>query len=112
MSLEDEDEDEDEDENEDEEARPGKSLFYLLRLLVPRVLSLFSPLSLLFLLSSLLGFLLPTWAAYRLYGWEAVEHGLLYHLGRKDHRHNYSIYWFSVYLGGDGGMATGEAGEQ
>jgi phosphatidylinositol glycan class M len=32
------------------------------------------------------------------YGSEALTEGLLYHFSRVDHRHNYSIFWYGVYL--------------
>lgn len=39
-----------------------------------------------------------TYAAVQSYGREAWEEGLLYHFQRVDHRHNYSIYWYWIYL--------------
>jgi len=39
-----------------------------------------------------------TLAAVNLYGNAALSEGLLYHFSRLDHRHNYSIYWYSIYL--------------
>lgn len=39
-----------------------------------------------------------TYLAIRDYGREALEEGLLYHLRRVDHRHNYSMYWYWIYL--------------
>ncbi len=32
------------------------------------------------------------------YGRVALEEGLLYHFQRVDHRHNYSMYWYWIYL--------------
>ena len=32
------------------------------------------------------------------YGQTALEEGLLYHFQRVDHRHNYSMYWYWIYL--------------
>ena len=42
------------------------------------------------------GFL--TLLAVNLYGQEALDEGLLYHFRRVDHRHNYSMYWYWIYL--------------
>ena len=34
---------------------------------------------------------------YRIYGWEFLYEANLYHLIRKDHRHNNSIYFYLIY---------------
>lgn len=39
-----------------------------------------------------------TYAAVYLYGSEALNEGLLYHFQRVDHRHNYSMYFYWIYL--------------
>ena len=43
-------------------------------------------------------FLLLTGVFYYLYGWECLYESLLYHLIRKDHRHNFSIQFMYIYL--------------
>jgi len=39
-----------------------------------------------------------TYLAVRQYGPMALDEGLLYHFVRIDHRHNYSMYWYWIYL--------------
>jgi hypothetical protein len=57
-----------------------------------------TPSSILFLLSSIATMTVTTYAAVYYYGHEALQEGLLYHFGRIDHRHNYSMYWYWIYL--------------
>jgi len=59
---------------------------------------LLRPAPVLFLLSSLLTFAVLTYLAVVGYGQEALDEGLLYHFSRVDHRHNYSMHWFWIYL--------------
>lgn len=51
-----------------------------------------------FVLSSILGFLIPTIVSVYLYKSEYIDEALLYHLKRKDVRHNFSPYFYFLYL--------------
>lgn len=46
---------------------------------------------------SLLGFGILTALCYHFYGMEYVQEAFLYHLERKDHRHNFSPYFYLFY---------------
>ena len=70
----------------------------LLRLVKLWTVRLFQPVPLLFLVTSLSTFGFLTWLGVQLYGNAALEDGLLYHFSRTDHRHNYSMYWYWIYL--------------
>eukprot|EP00798_Chlamydomonas_sp_ICE-L_P030293 gene30293-35281_t len=43
-------------------------------------------------------FLLLGWASYGLYGQTFLEEAFLYHLSRRDPRHNFSPYFYPIYL--------------
>lgn len=53
---------------------------------------------LIFLAFTVITFSILTFSAAYFYGSVALEEGLLYHFSRVDHRHNYSIFWYWIYL--------------
>jgi phosphatidylinositol glycan class M len=59
---------------------------------------LVAPVPLIFLVVSLTTFAGLTYLAVLWYGEVALDEGLLYHFSRVDHRHNYSMYWYWIYL--------------
>jgi phosphatidylinositol glycan class M len=60
--------------------------------------SIFTRNRIIFGLVSGLVFLFCTGLFYCLYGWEFLHEALLYHLTRTDPRHNFSIYFYHIYL--------------
>ena len=73
----------------------SKDSFDLFRLWLWRLLC---PASIVFFVSSLLTFVGLTYLAVLLFGQKSLDEGLLYHFSRVDHRHNYSIFWYGIYL--------------
>lgn len=51
-----------------------------------------------FIIASGVTFVLLTSLCYCVYGWEYVYEAILYHVGRTDVRHNFSIYFYPLYL--------------
>ncbi|CAM9263897.1 unnamed protein product [Chrysoparadoxa australica] len=51
-----------------------------------------------FALTSGLTFISATALCYMIYGHDFLEHSLLYHLTRTDNRHNFSMYFYWIYL--------------
>jgi phosphatidylinositol glycan class M len=70
----------------------------LLRLILLWAKRLFTPIPLVFLVTSIATFVALTYLAVHWYGDIALQEGLLYHFSRVDHRHNYSMYWYWIYL--------------
>ncbi|KAF2355949.1 Mannosyltransferase DXD [Trinorchestia longiramus] len=48
--------------------------------------------------STIISFLTLTYLAYFMYGFTYVQESFLYHLSRVDRRHNFSIYFYLLYL--------------
>ncbi|KAL3934657.1 MAG: hypothetical protein SGARI_003294 [Bacillariaceae sp.] len=77
---------------------PWTSPLKILKLAKLWIRRLLRPLPVAFLVTFVATFVLSTWLAVHVYGEEALQEGLLYHFGRVDHRHNYSMYWYWIYL--------------
>ena len=74
---------------------PGR-LLHLIGLWIQRLF--LTPSAVLFLVISLSTFGGLTYLAVLGYGDKALEEGFLYHFSRVDHRHNYSMHWYWIYL--------------
>jgi len=59
---------------------------------------LFNQTSLTFLLTSILSFIFFTVLSFYYYGLTSLQSSILYHVNRLDHRHNYSTFWYWIYL--------------
>jgi len=57
-----------------------------------------TPLRLKFVLGFLISFTVLTYLSYMYYGWPFVYETFLYHVTRKDVRHNFSPYFYLLYL--------------
>jgi phosphatidylinositol glycan class M len=77
---------------------PWKHPLKLCRLAKLWIQRLTRPLPVAFSVTFLATFVFLTWLAVYCYGEVALQEGLLYHFGRVDHRHNYSMYWYWIYL--------------
>ena len=60
---------------------------------------LLTPAPLVFFVTFMTTFLSLTYLAFLWYGSISLHEGLLYHFSRVDHRHNYSMHWYWIYLG-------------
>lgn len=69
----------------------------LLSKLIKLCKSIFQRNILLFFLSAAAFLVLTTMLCYALYGVEFLNHAYLYHVTRKDIRHNFSIYFYMLY---------------
>ena len=49
----------------------------------------------------LIGFFVPTAFGYKLYGFDYIEESFIYHIVRSDTRHNFSVYFYLLYLSAD-----------
>lgn len=76
--------------------RNPKRLYELVMLWIHRLL--FTTSSIIFLVCFLMAFGGLTFLAVHFYGQKALDEGLLYHFSRVDHRHNYSMFWYWIYL--------------
>jgi len=54
-----------------------------------------------FVVFAILGFIIPTYVSYLLYGSRYIEEAFLYHVTRRDVKHNFSPYFYLIYLTGD-----------
>jgi GPI mannosyltransferase 1 subunit M len=73
---------------------PGK----LSRLILLWTKRLLGPAPLIFFVTFVSTFTGLTFLAVHIYGQVALDEGLLYHFSRVDHRHNYSMFWYWIYL--------------
>jgi GPI mannosyltransferase 1 subunit M len=72
-----------------------QNTFEVLLLWIRRLLH---PAPILFGIITVLTFVIITYVAVLWYGNDALQEGLIYHFSRLDHRHNYSMHWYWIYL--------------
>lgn len=84
----------------DKQASPSRSgsVRRLFRMLYTWMKRLLQPSPLIFFFSFFATFVGLTVLAVLIYGPIALQEGLLYHFSRVDHRHNYSMHWYWIYL--------------
>ncbi|KAJ3708364.1 hypothetical protein LUZ61_012069 [Rhynchospora tenuis] len=75
---------------------------------ISHLMGLFTKQTLLFGVISGFTFVFLTSIFFYLYGWEFLNEALLYHLTRTDPRHNFSIYFYHIYLNHQKGFSIGE----
>lgn len=59
--------------------------------------------AILFTIVSASTFILLAMWMYSIYGYPFLHHTYTYHITRQDHRHNFSLYFYGLYLAGQGG---------
>ena len=77
-----------------------KAVWY--HLILPVFLFQSEKLRLKFVLSSVITFIIVLNVFYLMYGNEYIVHSFLYHISRRDIRHNFSVYFYMMYLNPNG----------
>mmetsp|Transcript_50346 Transcript_50346/g.118241 ORF Transcript_50346/g.118241 Transcript_50346/m.118241 type:complete len:257 (+) Transcript_50346:184-954(+) len=68
--------------------------------------SVFDPWGLVFVVCTGLSLAALTYWSFLSYGDDFLEHSYLYHLSRQDHRHNFSFFFYLLYLGQHSGAPS------